>query len=151
MTPKTLNCTIRYRFSNGDVGHFQGPKCYRLSNSHRAAMADLMAACAYRNEPYDPTREIPSDKDEPWIVWYHLENRWTYRGCLIGQETMEGPILVGCNGGVNRYRRRVWRIVFPDRSWIRCGTKQQCIHYIDRGQGRWGVCPQASAIGVFRP
>lgn len=146
MAPKTLNCTIRYKFSNGDVGHFQGRRRYRLSNSYHDAMEELRAALAYRNESYDAARNLWAEVDP----WNWLKNRWTYRGCLIGIETLPDPILIGCNRGVNRYLKSFWRIVFPDGTWIRCGTKQQCRSYIDRGQGRFGVCPQPS-IGVSRP
>jgi hypothetical protein len=54
-----------------------------------------------------------------------------YRGCIATPERLPREILVGCNNSVNRYLRVVWRVTFPDETWIRCGTKDQVRSYVN--------------------
>jgi hypothetical protein len=56
---------------------------------------------------------------------------WTYKGCSIRPETIPGGILIGMNGQKNQYRTIVWRIEFPDNTWVRVGTKAIARGYID--------------------
>lgn len=49
----------------------------------------------------------------------------------MAPETLPDSILVGCNNSVNRYLRTVWRVTFPDKTWIRCGTVGESKRYIN--------------------
>jgi hypothetical protein len=53
-----------------------------------------------------------------------------YKGVRIEAEDVWESILVGCNKG-NRYLSVVWRLTFPDGSWVRCGTLAASREYID--------------------
>jgi hypothetical protein len=66
---------------------------------------------------------------------------FTYRGCIATPEHLPREILVGCNNSVNRYLRVVWRVTFPDQTWIRCGTKHQSRQYIDHVGRHHGATP----------
>lgn len=66
-------------------------------------------------------------------------NPFKYRGCDIVPETLPQSILVGCNNSVNRYLKRVWRILFPDGTWIRTGTKKTARQYINLNGHSYGV------------
>jgi hypothetical protein len=138
-TVKTMTTMIRYTFQNGTVGYFQGPRRYRLSGSFREAMDEIGDECRARGEAFDSGQLIGPeiDDDRAWLA-----DRWTYRGCLIGRETLPGPILVRCNGGVNRHLSRVWRVVFPDDSWCQVGTRDEAVRYVDRVGHRYGVAPR---------
>ena len=57
---------------------------------------------------------------------------FTYRAVRVDPEFLHEPILVGCNDGETRYLCVVWRLTFPDDTWLRVGTKKQARLWIDR-------------------
>lgn len=61
---------------------------------------------------------------------------FTYQGCVISPEPLAKAILVGCNNNVNRYLSLVWRVVFPDQTWCRVGTKLMALRYIAANRHR---------------
>jgi hypothetical protein len=61
-----------------------------------------------------------------------------YRGCRIKPETLPQPILVAVRG-VNQYRRKVYRVAFPDGSWVRCGSVRDSIRYVNLHGPRFGA------------
>ena len=62
-------------------------------------------------------------------------NIWNYRGCVIVpidcQPQPYGKVAEYEEFGDGRVRRRYWRVEFPDGTWIKCGTKEDCREYID--------------------
>jgi hypothetical protein len=95
--------------------------------------------------PFDPT---PSTTTNPTpfpeiriMITTPKRNAFTYRGCVATPEQLPREILVGCNQSVNRYLRLVWRITFPDQTWVRVGTKDMVRRYVEWKGHQHGVTP----------
>lgn len=56
--------------------------------------------------------------------------RRRYRGCTIITTVLEEPILVA-RGRRNVTTTTVFKVVFPDKTWIYCGTTAWARKYID--------------------
>ena len=57
---------------------------------------------------------------------------WEYKGCHVEPELVHPAILVSMGKGRgNRDLFCVWRITFPDHTWIRVGSKKAAQQYID--------------------
>jgi hypothetical protein len=66
-------------------------------------------------------------------------NLFHYKGATVWPEHSTKPVLVACNKGVNRYLKDFWRIVFPNDTFCRIGTKAQARQYIDAKGHSHGV------------